>query len=391
MLGDSPFLRTGFGVVNEIAVNALHAQGHDLIVLGGQDKDERDDPRMTFVPVVPDHDDLMGFGVVEDVINKHRPEAVHIIGDPGSVTLWLLTAGVADLPVVAYMPIEGEPINLRWTATWKKFPKAGLTIVTCTDYGQRVLSQHGFDSWMAYHGVSSDFRQFDPAHREAMREAVGWSDKFVVMCVAQNVRRKQWPRLLEAIALLKDRHRDLVLYAHTAPFNNYFLGGHDLAQMVHHLGIADRVVFPKSHSYHNASIPLFGNQEPGLVELYNMADCFVLPSQIEGFGLPLAEAMACGLPVATTDMPAQAEVVGNAGIKIRPHDYEWFQGGQRYANLAPRDIADAIDRMKKSPELRRQMSRKGLERVKDFTWGAYEQVLKERFDALAEANKSSST
>jgi glycosyltransferase involved in cell wall biosynthesis len=382
-LGDSPFQKTGFGVVNDVATKSLFAAGHDLIVLGGQDYIERPDAPYVFVPAQMRNDDIMGFHQVDGVIEQHRPDAVHIIGDPASITLWFLSDLVGTLPVVAYMPVEGEPLNIRWTLTWREKAKAGVTFISCTEYGQNVLSEAGFGSWMAYHGVSDDFGPVDTDYREAMRKAVGWDDKFVVMNVAQNVRRKQWPRLFEAIAILSKRNPDIILYAHTVPFNNHFLGGHDLGQLAHHMGIADRVVFPKSHTHHNAAVPLRGFKEPGLVDLYNMADVFVLPSQMEGFGLPLAEAMKCGTPVITTDMPVHAEVVGKAGVVIPPHDYEWFQGGQRYANLDPKDIASAIERLKKSPELRKQMGRKGIERAKAFTWATYEQTLRERFDAIA--------
>ena len=52
---------------------------------------------------------------------------------------------------------------------------------------------------------------------------------------------------------------------------------------------------------------------PGLVEMYNASDLFVLPSQVEGFGLPIAEAMACGLPVMVTKYAAGWEVASPAG------------------------------------------------------------------------------
>jgi len=383
MLGDSPFVRTGFGVVNRVAVDALLAAGHELVVLGGQDYIERPYEDFVFVPSSPGVGDVMGWGKARATVKAHKPDAVHIIGDATMVTLWLLVEEIAALPLVVYMPVEGEPLNERWTGLWRKAPKAGIQFITCSEYGQRVFAEAGFDSWMAYHGVSRDFQQLDPEYRAEMRRAVGWDDRFVVMCVAQNVRRKQWPRLIEAVELVSRRHPEVLLYAHTVPFNNYWLGGWDLPQVAKTIGAWDRVQFPSEMKTHNDALALRGKDAPGLVDLYNMADLFVLPSQVEGFGLPLAEAMACGLPVAHTDWAAGAEVVGDAGYLMEPNDYEWFQGGQKYANVDRFEIANTISKAIESPEQRKRYSKKGLARARDkFTWASYERTLVERFNGL---------
>lgn len=377
-LGDSPFHFTGFGVVNRVAHNTLMAAGHRLVTLAGLEADEHEVPDgHVFIPSGIGTMDVMGWALVPKVIEEHQPDAVHIIGDPATVTTWLLHEEIKRLPVVAYMPIEGEPLNRIWTKVWETKPD--IKFITCSNYGVCVMADAGYAVPMAYHGVGPEFQRYEQDRREAYREAVGWDGKFIVMNVAANVRRKQWPRLFEAIGLLQKRHPDIYLYAHTKAFNNFYLGGHDLPQLAEQIGVADRVIFP--HFTDSWEIPLNGQTEPGLVDLYNMADMFVLPSQVEGFGLPLAEAMACGLPVVTTDHAAQAEVVNGAGKLIPVHDWEWNQSHQKYANVHPRDIADAIERVYRNPEIRRQMSRKSLERARAFSWDDYRKQLVEAFGA----------
>ncbi len=61
-----------------------------------------------------------------------------------------------------------------------------------------------------------------------------------------------------------------------------------------------------------------------LKNLYDGAELFVMPSLYEGFGLPVAEAMACGLPVVASDRTSIPEVVGNAGILVNPSDNKAF-------------------------------------------------------------------
>lgn len=59
-----------------------------------------------------------------------------------------------------------------------------------------------------------------------------------------------------------------------------------------------------------------------LLEAYQTADVFVLPSKYEGFGLPVLEAMACGAPVVCTDAGSLPEVAGDAALYVKPEDAE---------------------------------------------------------------------
>jgi glycosyltransferase involved in cell wall biosynthesis len=88
--------------------------------------------------------------------------------------------------------------------------------------------------------------------------------------------------------------------------------------------------------------------------LYRGAVALVFPSLLEGFGLPPLEAMACGTPVIASNAASIPEVVGDAGILVDPHDAE--------------DLADAMRRVLYDTELQENMSRKGLERARLFSW-----------------------
>jgi glycosyltransferase involved in cell wall biosynthesis len=378
MLGDSPFIKTGFGIVNAIAFKELSDAGHELLVIGGQDTNERDIPNGTFFPVKNQAIDSIGWTLVDAVVEEHAPDAVHIIGDPATVTSWLLKKSLYKLPITVYMPVEGAPLNQQWVDVLSQTPN--LNIITCSNYGVEILRAAGLTAKMAYHGVSSDFAPMSADERDAKRYAVGWNDKFVIMCVAQNVERKQWGRLFEAVSILSKKYKDVILYAHTVPFNNYYLGGHNLPRLAVEMGISDRVFFPQDHKRHNDAIELRGVDKPGLIDLYNMADVFVLPSQVEGFGLPLAEAMACGLPVMHTNYGAGAEVIGNAGVKVQVNDWTINKSHSRYANLSHDVLAEEISRVRKSAERSLIMSKKGIEQAKKFKWDDYQSYLREAFN-----------
>jgi alpha-1,3-rhamnosyl/mannosyltransferase len=92
-------------------------------------------------------------------------------------------------------------------------------------------------------------------------------------------------------------------------------------------------------------------EKPELATLYRGAECLVLPSRYEGFGLPVVEAMASGTPVVTTTAGALPEVVGDAAVLVEPGDADALAAGIEQA------IAD-----------RALLVRKGLERARSFSW-----------------------
>jgi glycosyltransferase involved in cell wall biosynthesis len=91
-----------------------------------------------------------------------------------------------------------------------------------------------------------------------------------------------------------------------------------------------------------------------LVALYRGCAVFVFPSTIESFGLPMVEAMACGAPVVAANTSAIPEIAGGAALLCDPE--------------APRDIAEKILRVLDDPDLRRNLTERGLARAKAFSW-----------------------
>jgi glycosyltransferase involved in cell wall biosynthesis len=93
-----------------------------------------------------------------------------------------------------------------------------------------------------------------------------------------------------------------------------------------------------------------------LVALYRGTDCFVFPSQYEGFGFPPLEAMACGAPVVCSDATSLPEVVGAAGSLVDAGDTE--------------AVATAVDSVLRDGDRAAELRRRGLARAAEFTWAA---------------------
>jgi glycosyltransferase involved in cell wall biosynthesis len=92
------------------------------------------------------------------------------------------------------------------------------------------------------------------------------------------------------------------------------------------------------------------------LDLYRRALVFVLPSHTEGFGMPVAEAMRCGVPVIVSNRGALPEVAGPAGRLIDPSDAA--------------SLAQALRDVITNPDLRRRMSDAGAQHARQFTWSA---------------------
>ena len=116
----------------------------------------------------------------------------------------------------------------------------------------------------------------------------------------------------------------------------------DLSGHIEQLGIRDAVRFTGYLPFED------------LPAIYNLADFFAFPSLYEGFGLPVVEAMASGLPVMTSNTSSLGEIAGDAAETIDPTD-----AGA---------MTDAIRRLAMDVELRRDRSERGLKRARDFSW-----------------------
>ena len=90
--------------------------------------------------------------------------------------------------------------------------------------------------------------------------------------------------------------------------------------------------------------------------LYALASCVVLPTLYEGFGLPVLEAMARGVPVACSDLPVLHEVAGSAALYFNPR--------------VPAEIAEKVNRMLTDAGLVETLRALGSARAADFSWAA---------------------
>ena len=96
-------------------------------------------------------------------------------------------------------------------------------------------------------------------------------------------------------------------------------------------------------------------EQEDLPAVYTLADLYLYPSNLEAFPIPVTEAMACGTPIVTSNVNGLEEIAGDAALLVDPDDAD--------------EIAGAIFRVLGDADLRKDLSRRGLERSKLFNWG----------------------
>jgi glycosyltransferase involved in cell wall biosynthesis len=175
----------------------------------------------------------------------------------------------------------------------------------------------------------------DPVEERALRAELELGDARVVLCVAQKRPYKNLRRLVRALPALDD---DVVLVLAGAPTPYE----RELRALADELGVALRVRFPAWLS------------EAQLEGCYGLCSLFVLPSLIEGFGLPVLEAMLRGVPVACSNTSSLPEVAGDAALTFDPERQEEIDG--------------AIRRLLEDRALAERLRERGRERAERFTW-----------------------
>jgi len=192
---------------------------------------------------------------------------------------------------------------------------------------------------VVYNGIDEHFRPAPRAEaQQTIRERYRISRPYALF-VGQLKARKNIVRILEAFHRVREEgHRDLALVL--AGKRNWTSEGID--ETISRLGLASHVHEIGHLSLHDLPI------------LYSASEMVVFPSLWEGFGIPVIEGMACGVPVITSNISALPEVAGDAGLLVDPHSSD--------------DIAAAMHRLLTDSELAATLRARGVERARQFSW-----------------------
>jgi glycosyltransferase involved in cell wall biosynthesis len=192
---------------------------------------------------------------------------------------------------------------------------------------------------VTYDGIGLDrFRLLDKEEcREKVARKHGFREPVIVYIARLAHPSKNHVTLLKAYSILRKKYgveHKLVLGG------TKWFGAEVIFRTVEDLGLKDHVVFAGFVS------------DDELPVVYSAADLQVFPTLFEGFGIPPLEAMACGTPVACSNVAAVPEVVGDAAVLFDP--------------LSPEEIASSVNSVLSNADLRGNLMTKRLERASQF-------------------------
>lgn len=217
--------------------------------------------------------------------------------------------------------------------------RARPRLVALTEFGRSRFAEADLDSVVVPHGIDlTIFRPPAPAERADRRAALGLpEDAFVVSIVGVNgdwsANRKNFPEMILAAAEFCRAQSDAFLYLHT-DHDARLHGGIDLAPVFHAAGFPPgRVAVTDRERYR------LGLDPHEVAAIYQASDVLLATSAGEGFGIPVIEAQACGVPVVVSDFTCQPELVGSG--RVVGGQRRWYPPARSW--LFTPSIAEIVD------------------------------------------------
>ncbi len=357
-ISDSPHFPTGFGRTSgEILKRLSDVPDFDAhcLAIGGTPSllhHEEGDYTVWHHP-----DPRPSKGSVMEIVRSVQPDVVVTLSNIWSAGYMEEITDETGVKWVGYFPVDAGPLPAYFASVLERMDARVTTSSFSADVFRR--SYPHLDVRIIRHGVDAGiFRPGSPADgKPRLRNG---DPAFVIGCVARNQPRKGLPTLVKAFSTFARSHPDAMLHLHTDPWDEE---GWMLGELLSRHGVEDRTSFTQ------AMLRYESVDDEELRDIYRSFDVFALPTMGEGFGLPILEAMACGVPVAATEGIAVSEMVGGRGeliqiistLTVPPHNFE--------AGLVDADkLASALERLYENPGLRSKYARLGRKYAEGLTW-----------------------
>lgn len=384
---EQPLRHTGYGRVTRELAKRWAAKGHQVYLIGW---DYSGEPLEHVEDWVMLDSGIQGFGTWNimgkdspNMIEKHlldlKPDVFASLIDIWYSGHMVRATNALGVPYINYCPVDGVPFSEQWrdisiqSHTLLPMSEFGAS---CYDSFKELMIKSGDTRYEKtptmnpiYHGA--DLELFQPVSdkvKAAYRDHWGippeWSTVF--LSVARNVNRKQTPKLLQAMSrLVYDLgHDDVGLILHCGDPMDTTKQGWNLPQLVARYGLANHVMFTDRNSN-----PLTGFSTDELATLYQASDIHIMATGGEGFGIPSAEALACGKPIILPGNSTGPELVGATAIGAGTRG--WIAGlessvvgaqwGVELGLVSPVSLSDCMKEAIDNPDLVKEMGKAARE------------------------------
>lgn len=275
-----------------------------------------------------------------------RKNPVDIFLSPdGYLSLRTATPSIAAIHDInfAHYP-EGMPwlVSRYFNHFFPKFAHKAVKIITVSEYSKNdIASTYNVPSGkisVAYNGVNPVYKPLSIEEVAAVRQAITQGMPYFLFVGAFNP-RKNIARLLKAFDLFK--------------LNNG--GNHKLVMVGEKMFKTSDLEKAYAEMHYKEDVVFAGRLNiEHLQKVMGAAFALVYVPYFEGFGIPLVEAMRCGVPIIASNRTAIPEITRDAALQVDPFSVE--------------DIALAMATFAQNPDLVNEIKMKGYERVKAFTW-----------------------
>ena len=384
-LSDSPLTVTGFATISWNICNKLAEAGHEVFYIGhnylGQPIPKglvlQDGTKFNFT-ILGGSPRPYASDLLMPYIKKYNIDVFGVLLDTFMLYPWFLNLDFSPAKTIMYYPSDGGgglPLGCENILKKVNYP------IAMARFGMRQVKDiHGLDTACIPHAIDmKNYFKVTPEERIAIRQRYGLNDKFVVGVVARNQGRKMLDRTIKSFALFAKDHQDAVLFMHTDPYD--MASPFDMMQLINRYKLNNRVIF-SGMTFFN------GFDYKQMNEVYNLMDVFYLTTSGEGFGVPIIEAMACGVPTAVTDYTTTQELLvedGESGIPVKLASELTGSWNVERGIMDDNDGVKVLSKLYDNPELRKQLGDVGIEKIKKiYNW---ETVGKQWNDLVKEITK----
>lgn len=372
VLGDMNLRGSGYLSILSMVSSGLTSYGHEVKVIGLGYTGEEHHFSFSLLPCSLDMAEA--FAQIRN-LNMMWPFDVLIIGAdiPQQIFMAEKLQEIKlqrSFKIFSITPMENGPLCFDWLSGLYQSDWVFFISQLATNEAQKAGLAN-----CSHLPVAINTNEWRPLHVDdvvKLRKALGIDEETtVILTVADNQERKNLWASLKAVSILKglidSKMKYILVTREVSPV------GYKLRDLANTMGIQDELIIYER-----------GISSDQLRSLYNISDVFLLTSKAEGLGMPILEAMACGLPVVASDTGAITELLSDGRGELIEIEYQfidpWGNSWRRMASAD--DAAKKMYELLDDPERALEISIKARQYVMDRTMVGMLNVINDKLEEL---------